>query len=176
VKLLSYDYWANIVLSFSFPGKNCLLSFLLSRFYIIVPGKNCLFLFLLSRFCIIVPGKNLFVLTFTVSFLLSRFYIIVPRKNLFVLAFAVSFLPSRSQKNLFSVPWQQKVGRCIARRWAMRLVLFFLSFSSDWTCSIFFIWRWRLAAFLDDSFKFFLFSRTFHMEKDKNVENILIKN
>ena len=49
----------------------------------------------------------------------------------------------------------------------MKLV-FFLSLSGGWKRSIFFIGRWRLATFLNDSFKFFLFPRTFQMEKDKN--------
>ncbi len=106
MKLVSYVYRANIVFTFTFPGKTCLLSFLLSHFYIIVPRKIlfvlvftfsfrkeiclfsvaekiCLLLFLLSRFYIIVPRKKL---------ACYCFYLIVRGSNMFILVFIFSFL------------------------------------------------------------------------------------
>jgi hypothetical protein len=132
VKLVSYVYRANIVLTFSFSEKIWLLPLLLCRFHSIVPRKNLSVLvstfsfseknwlpaFLLSRFHSVVPIKNLFVLVFTFSF---------PEKN-WLLSFLLSILCSRSQKKFALLPFLLSHFYIIVPRKNLFVLIFTFSF------------------------------------------------
>ena len=133
-----------VVLTFSFRKEICLFSF---------PEKIvcCCSYFLV------------FTLSFSEKFVCSFFYLLVLGSNMFVLVSIVPF----PEKFILS-PMSRKSRLMYSSMMGHEACVIFLSFSGGWKCSIFFICRWRVATFLDDSFKVFLFSRTFQMENDKN--------